>query len=147
SVLKEISARYAIPVMDVALEKVEFSTAAKEEELGDTLSQRVEGGVGLTQVHGTWQRVLFVTLSNETTTEPSETDPTINVRSTQFLVIPGVSYATLPSYIVGGKPRPYNIYAELRGSPQSFGSDMSFVQFRGQAERLFTLSPLWGLRL
>jgi translocation and assembly module TamA len=147
SVLKEISARYAIPVMDVALEKVEITTAAKEEELGSTLSQRVEAGVGLTQVQGTWQRVLFVTLSNETTTLPSETDPDLKTRSTQFLIIPGISYSTLPSYIVGGKARPYNIYAELRGSPSSFGSDASFVQFRTQAERLFTLSPLWGLRL
>lgn len=147
SVLKEISARYAIPVMDVALEKVEITTAAKEEELGNTLSQRVEGGIGLTQVQGTWQRVLFVTLSNETTTLPSDTDPNVQTRNTQFLVIPGISYSTLPSYIVGGKARPYNIYAELRGSPSSFGSDASFVQFRTQAERLFTLSPLWGLRL
>ena len=147
SVLKEISARYAIPVMDVALEKVEFTTAAKEEELAATLSQRVEGGVGLTQVQGTWQRVLSVTLSNETTTLPSDTDPNLKTRSTQFLVIPAISYSTLPSYIIGGKPRPYNIYAEVRGSPRSFGSDASFVQFRGQAERLYTLSPLWGLRL
>jgi len=147
SVLKEISARYAIPVMDVALEKVEVTAATKEEELGNTLSQRVEGGVGLTQVQGTWQRVLFVTLSNETTTLPSETIRDVKTRSTQFLIIPGISYSTLPSYIVGGKARPYNIYAELRGSPSSFGSDASFVQFRGQAERLFTLSPLWGLRL
>lgn len=147
SVLQEISARYAIPVMDVALEKVEFTAAAKEEELGDTLSQRVESGVGLTQVQGTWQRVLFVTLSNETTTKPSQNDPAINEHNTQFLVIPGVSYSTLPSYIIGGKPRPYSIYAELRGSPRSFGSDVSFVQFKGQAERLFTLSPWWKLRL
>ncbi|HEY4368179.1 MAG TPA: autotransporter assembly complex family protein [Steroidobacteraceae bacterium] len=147
SVLKEISARYAIPVMDVALEKVEFTTAGKKEELGSTLSQRVEGGVGLTQVQGTWQRVLFVTLSNETTTLPPETGVGPSTSSTQFLIIPGISYSTLPSYIVGGKPRPYNIYTELRGSPSSFGSDASFVQFRAQAERLFTLSQLWGLRL
>ncbi len=69
SIIKEISARYVIPVMDVALEKLDFTANLVEEEIGDTVSQRAEVGAGLTQVLGRWQRVLFVRLSNETTTE------------------------------------------------------------------------------
>ena len=146
SVLQEISMRYAIPVRDLALEKLEFTSAAREEELGDTLSQKLEFGSGLTQVMGSWQRSLFLRLSNETTTLPA-TDVMGKTRNTQFLIIPGISFATLPSYVMGDKLRPYNIVAELRGSPSSFGSDSSFLQLRLQAEGLINLAPLWSLRL
>ena len=123
AVIKEISARYVIPVMDVALEKVEFTGDLVEEEIGDTTSRRNEVGAGLTQAMGRWQRVLFVRLSNETTTEGDGT------RNTAFYVFPGISFSTLPSYITGGWPRPYRLYFELRGSPITLGSDASFVQF------------------
>jgi translocation and assembly module TamA len=141
SVIKEISARYVIPVMDVALEKVEFTGDLVEEEIGDTVSRRNEVGTGLTQAMGRWQRVLFVRLSNETTTEGDGT------RNTAFYVFPGISYSTLPSYITGGKPRPYRLYFELRGSPTTLGSDASFVQFRFQGERIFNFWERWHLDL
>jgi translocation and assembly module TamA len=141
SVIKELSARYVIPVMDVALEKVEFTGDLVEEEIGDTLSRRNEAGAGLTEAMGRWQRVLFVRLSNETTTEGDGS------RNTAFYVFPGISYATLPSYIVGGKPRPYRLYFELRGSPTTLGSDASFVQFRFQGERVFNFAQRWHLDL
>jgi translocation and assembly module TamA len=141
AVIKEISARYVIPVMDVALEKVEFTGDLVEEEIGDTVSRRNEVGTGLTQAMGRWQRVLFVRLSNETTTEGDGT------RNTAFYVFPGISYATLPSYITGGRPRPYRLYFELRGSPTTLGSDASFVQFRFQGERKFNFWQRWHLDL
>lgn len=141
SVIKEISARYVIPVMDVALEKLEFTGDLVEEEIGDTVSRRNEVGTGLTQAMGRWQRVLFVRLSNETTTEGDGT------RNTAFYVFPGISYSTLPSYITGGKPRPYRLYFELRGSPTTLGSDASFVQFRFQGERIFDFWERWHLDL
>jgi translocation and assembly module TamA len=141
SIIKEIAARYVIPVMDVALEKLEFTGNIVDEEIGDTESQRSEIGAGLTQVLGRWQRVLFVRLSNETTTEADGT------RNTAFYVFPGISYSTLPSYIVGGKVRPYRLYFELRGSPTTLGSDASFLQFRFQGERIFDFARRWHLDL
>jgi translocation and assembly module TamA len=141
SVIKELSARYVIPVMDVALEKLEFTGNLVEEEIGDTESRRNEVGTGLTQVQGRWQRVLFVRLSNETTTEGN------GDRNTAFYVFPGISYSTLPSYITGGKARPYRLYFELRGSPTTLGSDASFVQFRFQGERVFDFARRWHLDL
>ena len=145
AVLSEISGRYAIPVMDVALEKLEFSAAAKREELGDTLSKRAEVGAGLTQVKGRWQRVMFVTLSQEQTTLPATATEPVS-KDTAFLIIPGISFSTLPSYVIGGKPRPYSIYAELRGSPSTLGSDSSFLQFRTQLERIHRFSERWSFR-
>ncbi|HET9445994.1 MAG TPA: autotransporter assembly complex family protein [Steroidobacteraceae bacterium] len=141
SIIKELGARYVIPVMDVALEKLEFTGKVVEEEIGDTESQRAEIGSGLTQVQGRWQRVLFVRLSNETTTEGDGS------RNTAFYVFPGISYSTLPSYIVGGKARPYRLYFELRGSPTTLGSDVSFLQFRFQGERIFDFAERWHLDL
>jgi translocation and assembly module TamA len=140
SVVKDITERYAIPVMDVALEKLEFTATVRQEELADVRSDRQEIGSSLTQVMGRWQRVLFLRLSNETSIEPTQ-------RKTQFYVIPGISYSTLPSYVVGGRPRPYTLYTELRGSPQTLGSDASYIQMRIQAERYFDFGPLGELRL
>jgi translocation and assembly module TamA len=140
SVIKEVSARYVIPVMDVALEKLEFTGDLVDEELADTQSKRNEVGVGLTQAMGRWQRVLFVRLSNETTRDA-------NGSNTAFYVFPGISYSTLPSYITGGRPRPYRLYFELRGSPTTLGSDASFVQFRFQGERKFDFWQRWHLDL
>jgi translocation and assembly module TamA len=146
SVVKELSARYVIPVMDVALEKLEFTALANEEELGDTFSKRFEVGTGLTEAIGRWQRVLFLRFSQEQTTFPYDgVNP--EFKTNQFLIIPGISYSTLPSYVVGGKRRPYHIYAELRGSPSTLGSEASFLQLRMQAERFFDIAPLWHLRL
>jgi translocation and assembly module TamA len=146
SILNSITGRYVIPVMDVALEKLEFGACITDDELGSTRSQREELSAGLTQVLGLWQRVLFVTFSEERTTLPAtETEP--EQKNNAFLIIPGVSFAMLPSYVLGTRMRPYSIYAELRGSPSSLGSDSSFLQFRAQAERIFTFSELWSLRL
>lgn len=141
SIIRQLGARYVIPVMDVALEKLEFTGNIVDEELGDTESRRAEAGAGLTQVIGRWQRVLFVRVANETTTEVDKT------RNTAFYVFPGISYSTLPSYIVGGKQRPYRLYFELRGSPTTLGSDASFLQLRFQGERVFNFAQRWHLDL
>ncbi|PZN30354.1 MAG: hypothetical protein DIU71_12390 [Proteobacteria bacterium] len=146
SVVQEAAARYIVPVMDVALEKVEFSAIWRHEELGSTLSERYDLGLGLTEVLGQWQRVLFVRLSNETTTVPA-TETTPEARNRDFLIIPGISFATMPSHLVGRATRPYFAFAELTGSPSTFGSDASFLRLRVQLERRFALSDLWSLRL
>jgi translocation and assembly module TamA len=90
--------------------------------------------------------VLFLRFSHEKTTFPFDgVNPEFTTE--QFLIIPGISYSTLPSYVVGGRLRPYSLYAELRGSPSTLGSEASFLQLRLRAERLFQLSSLWQLKL
>ena len=141
SIVTDLTARYVVPVMDIALEKLEFTATLRDEELGDTQSERAEVGAGLTQVLGRWQRVLQVRLSDETTTEAD------GEKSTNFYLVPSVTYSTLPSYIVGGRKRPYFLSAELRGSPETLGSDASFLQLRLKGERIFDLGELWHLHL
>ena len=140
SLIKEITGRYSIPVFDVALEKLEFSATLKDEERSQLRSKLAEVGASLTQVRGRWQRVLGVRLSNEKTIEPT------TGQHTDFYIIPSISYSTLPSYIVGHKTRPYYLFAELRGSPETLGSDASFLQLRLQGERVLDLSDLWHVR-
>ncbi len=132
--------RYTVPVRDVALEKLEFTVSDIKEELADATSYRDEFTTSFTQVLGSWQRVTFVRLSRERSVYPTFED-----RS--FLIIPGVSYSTLPSYLLGQQLRRYSFYAELSGSPSSLGSGASFVQLRLDGERVFDLSERWHLRL
>lgn len=136
----EATARYTIPVLDIALEKLEFSYTKKKEELADATSYKDELAAGLTQVLGSWQRVLFTRLSNETSEYPDHTEKT-------FLIIPGVSFATLPTYILGQTQRRYSLYGELSGSPSSLGSGASYLRLLLQGERIFDLAELWHLRL
>lgn len=136
----EESLRYVIPVRDVALEKVEFTLSNTKEELADAVSNRKELATGFTQALGTWQRVLFVKLSSEKSVYPDREEDS-------FLIIPGISYATLPNYILGQQQRRYSLYTELTGSPSSLGSGGSFVQLLVQSERVFDLGEQWHLRL
>lgn len=145
--LQSIVGRYTIPVRDVALEKLEFTLASKKEELADLTSKRNEFTTSLTQIMGRWQRVLFVRLSRETTIEPDPAAPDTNLSSTQFLVIPGISYSTYPNQLVNEQPLRYSLYTELSGSPQALGSDASFLRLLLQGERIFDLSRRWHLRL
>jgi translocation and assembly module TamA len=137
----EASLRYTIPVRDVALEKIEFTLSDIKEELADTTSYRDQFVSSFTQVLGSWQRVLFVKLARERSVVPDQPD------NNTFLIIPGINYSTLPSYILGQQPRRYTLSAELSGSPSSLGSGASFLQLLVQGERIFDLSKLWHLRL
>lgn len=141
SIVADLTARYIIPVMDIALEKLEFTATLRDEELGDTRSRRAEVSSGLTQVLGRWQRVLKVGLAEEETINPDGTS------ITNFYIVPSIGYSTLPSYIVGGRKRPYSFSAELRGSPETLGSDASFLQLRVKGERIFDMGELWHLHL
>ena len=113
----------------------------REEELGDTYSQRAEVGAGLTQVLGRWQRVLFVRLSNETTTEARR-----HAQAPNFYVFPGISYSTLPSYIVGGKPRPYLCSASCAARRRRSARMPRSCSCACRASVCSTSRELWHLR-
>jgi len=140
-VRQEAIGRYIIPIGDPSLEKVEFSTGYVNEELGDLNSRRYELVGSITQLSLGWQRVLFLRLNDEITTFPdnSETD--------LLLLIPGISYASLPPNFLTGWVREAAYYAELSGSPATLGSDASYLRFYGRAERVWPLGGPWHLRL
>jgi translocation and assembly module TamA len=141
AVLTEIVARYIIPVGDPALEKLEFSAAFIDEELGDLDSRRTELTAGLTEAMGQWQRVLFLMLNQERTgfADGSSRD--------DLLLIPGISYASMPPNFLTGWVRDSAYYFELTGSPETLGSDASYLRFYTRAERVWPISGPWYVRL
>jgi translocation and assembly module TamA len=136
----EALARYSIPIGDPSLEKLEFTTGYINEDLGDLKSERIETTGGVTQVFGRWQQVLFLQVIRERTISPdgSSTD--------EWLLIPGVSYASLPPNFLTGWVRDAAYYFELSGSPQSLGSDASYLRFYARAERVWPITGPYYLR-
>ena len=141
AVLVEAIARYIIPVGDPSLEKLEFSAGFIQEEIGDLDSERIELISSLTEALGRWQRVLFLKLNEERTTFPDNTD------QTDLLLIPGVSYSSMPPNFLTGWVRDAAYYFELSGSPSTLGSDASYLRFIARAERVWRLGGPWHLRL
>ena len=141
AILTEAIARYIVPVGDPALEKLEFSAGYIDEQLGDVDSERLETTVGLTQTMGKWQRVLFLRLNNERSSYPDGTE------TEDLLLIPGISYSSMPPNFLTGWVRDSAYYVELTGSPQSLGSDASYLRFYSRAERVWPISGPWYLRL
>jgi translocation and assembly module TamA len=139
----EAAFHYIVPIRDIALEKVEFILSDTKEELDTATSYRNEFTTELTRVLGSWQRVLFTRLSQE---RSIYTDTTVGEEKT-FLIIPGIKYTTLPTYILGQGERRYTASAELNGSPSSLGSGASWLQLILSGERIFDISELWHLRL
>ena len=141
SVLTEAIARYIIPIGDPSLEKLEFSTGYINEEIGDLESERVEVIGSVTEAMGSWQRVLFLKLNEERSIFADGTD------QTDLLLIPGASYSSLPPNFLTGWVRDAAYYFELTGSPQTLGSDASYLRFVGRAEKVWRISGPWYLRL
>ncbi len=141
AVLTEAIARYIVPVGDPALEKLEFTVGYIDEQLGDVDSERLETTAGLSQAMGKWQRVLFLRLNNERASYPDGT------QTEDLLLIPGISYASMPPNFLTGWVRDSAYYAELSGSPQTLGSDASYLRFYSRAEKVWPISGPWYLRL
>ena len=138
---KRFETRYVIPVGDPALEKLSFDAIASDEELADLEVKSLEFRPGLTQVQGRWQRVLFASVSNETTESASE-------RRKDTLLIPGISYALLPpSFSNDTLELTRGLFAELTGSHSAFGSDADYLRLRIRDEHVFDLSERWHLLL
>ena len=78
---------------------------------------------------GSWQRVLFLKVNQETVIFADGTD------QTDLLLIPGVSYSSLPPNFLTGWVRDAAYYVELTGSPQTLGSDASYLRFVGRARK------------
>jgi translocation and assembly module TamA len=140
-VKQEAVARYLIPVGDPSLEKLEFSAGYVSEDIGDLRSERFELMGGLTQVFGHWQRVLFLKLNDERTIIPHAPD------TKDLLLIPGISYASLPPNFLTGWVREAAYYVELSGSSSALGSDASYLRLYGRGERVWPIHGPWHVRL
>jgi translocation and assembly module TamA len=141
AIKQEAITRYIIPVGDPSLEKLEFSLGYINEELGDLDSERYEQVNSYTEVLGRWQRVLFLKVNRETTGFPD------GESQTDTVLIPGISYASLPPNFLTGWVRDAAYYFEVSGSPETLGSDASYVRFYGRGEKVWPITGPYWLRL
>jgi translocation and assembly module TamA len=136
-----VQGSYIIPIGDPALEKIGVELSIGRQELADTVTTGTILRPGLTQVLGQWQRVFFVEADNTRATRAQ------GGAKTDTLLIPGISYASIPSEFIGQPVAGRGLYAELIGSTGPFGSNSSFLRFRFEDERSFELAPKWHLHL
>ncbi len=148
SVEESVGLAYVIPWTDPALEKLAFELRGFREQRADVETTGGSLKVGLTQVHGKWQRVLSVTAnttSDELTGSGAESTQVNESQST--LLVPGISYATLPPGLLGANAVPRGLQIELIGSTSAFGSDTDFTRLVVRDERRFRLADRWHLQL
>ena len=141
---QSIAARYQVPIGDPALEKLGFEFRYARDELGDLDTRTTRFQPSITQVNGEWQRVVFASLSRvRTITAAAVNRPGFEDATT--LVIPGISYASIPRGYLGEALFSRALYAEVRGSATALGAQENYLQLRVEAERVFDLAPSWHL--
>jgi translocation and assembly module TamA len=148
---QRLNGRYNIPIGDPALEKLTFELAGEQQlNLGNLETEDISFTPSVTQVwRRRFQRVLYVTVAQTATDTPTalDTGELGTERTEDFLVVPGISIASIPQGYLGEALFSRGFYAELRGSSETLGADQSFIQLRLQGERVFDVSDRWHLLL
>jgi translocation and assembly module TamA len=135
-------ARYDIPFGDLAREKMSLSFTAKDTQVSQTLrTSGLKLTPSITQVLGHWQRVLSVGIARSITSEASVG------REFDDLIVPGVTYASVPEGYLGEALLSRALFVELLGSQQVLGAKTDFLRVDLQSEKRFRLAPAWHLLL
>jgi len=136
-----LDARYLIPIEDPAIDKLTLeSTFQRTIQNGDLSFTQLSFQPSVSQVLGNWQRVLFAVFTNERTNAGS-------VSTTDTLLIPGISYSSVPRGYLGEELFSREFTVDLRGSQRYLGADADFLQLRVHGERAFEFAPRWHLLL
>lgn len=141
AITQRLDARYDIPIGDPALEKLSLDAISRAEKFGDLNTQEYSIRPSITQVSGRWQQVLSVAATH-TVTNRGALD-----RQSANLLVPGITYASVPEGFLGEALFSRELYAELIGSHSALGSDSDFLRLLLQSERVFNLSDRWHLLL
>ncbi len=139
---QNFTTRYDVPIRDPARERISLNFTASDAQV----SKSVRTGLvsltpSITQVLGRWQRVLSVAAAHTTTRD------TINGRQTADLIVPGITYASVPEGYLGEDLFARALYLELLGSHTTLGASANFLRADVQAERQVDLRPGWQLLL
>jgi translocation and assembly module TamA len=145
---QSVDARYLVPIGDPATERFTMQFTGGHERIADFDTQSINFTPSFTHLRGSWfgnqswQRVTYVELL-----DTKSEDITSGERDEQKLLIPGISFALVPKNYLGEALFSRAIFAELRGSHTSLGSDSDFLQVRLQSERVFDFArlPKWHL--
>jgi translocation and assembly module TamA len=134
--------RYDIPFGDPALEKLSLNLTRQQQQISDGIDI-VENSIkpSITQVRGHWQRVFSLAAVHTVTTDA------INGRIVDDLIVPGITYASVPEGYLGEALFSRTLYTELLGSHSALGSNANFLRFDIQSERVLDLRVNWHLLL
>jgi len=139
---QSFEARYLIPIGDPALEKFTTEWRYSRDELGDLDTRTTRLQPSITQVRGNWQRVFFASLSR-VRTATANTGRENPLDTSDTLVIPGISLASVPRGYLGEALFSRGLLAELRGSTRNLGAPDDYLQLRIEGERAFDIAPQW----
>lgn len=143
---QSFEARYLVPIGDPALERLGFEFSYARDEFGDLDTRTTRFQPSITQVRGDWQRVGFIALDRvRTITDGSISRASVEDSST--LLIPGISFTSVPRGYLGEALFSRTLYGEVRGSSPALGAKGDFVQLRLEAERVLNFANRWHLLL
>jgi translocation and assembly module TamA len=95
----------------------------------------------ITQGLGRWQRVLSLGFVHTVTSDA------INGRLVDDLIVPGITYASVPEGYLGEDLFSRTLYAELIGSSSALGSNSNFLRLDLRSERVLNIAKRWHLLL
>jgi translocation and assembly module TamA len=139
---QSFDARYDVPFGDPALERMSLSFVAADTKSSDNVRTReLSLTPSITQVLGRWQRVLSATATHSTTRETGQ-DPKVF-----DLIVPGLTYASVPKNYLGESLLTRDLNIELLGSLEGLGAKKKFLRLHINANRDYKLSPRWHVLL
>ncbi|MCC7463478.1 MAG: BamA/TamA family outer membrane protein [Gammaproteobacteria bacterium] len=135
-------ARYDMPFGDPALEKFSLNLTRQQQQISNGIDI-VENSIrpSITQVRGRWQRVVSLAAVHTVTTDA------VYGRIVDDLIVPGITYASVPEGYLGEALFSRTLYLELLGSHSTLGSNANFLRLDIQSERVLDLTPDWHLLL
>ncbi len=128
------SLAYTIPMKRPSYEFLRFYTEFEREDLDATSTKNQKLGTSYTYYQSNhWLQTYALEFENETS---SVNDVPID---TTNLIIPSIALTRIQT---NAQPYPlegWRLSSKLSGSPKSFGSDLSFLQFHMQAKYIYSL--------
>ena len=131
-------ARYDVPFGDPALERMSLSFVAADTNSSDNVrTSELSLTPSITEVLGRWQRVLSATTTHSTTRETGK------LPQVDDLIVPGITYASVPKNYLGESLLTRDLNIELLGTLEGLGAKKKFLRLHINANREYKLSPRW----
>ena len=137
-----VNARYDIPIGDPVLDKFSVQALDQSQEVSTGVDTRERSLTpSVTQGLGRWQRVLSLGFVHTVTSDA------INGRLVDDLIVPGITYASVPEGYLGEDLFSRTLYAELIGSSSALGANSNFLRLDLRSERVLNIAKRWHLLL
>ncbi|RYG85091.1 hypothetical protein EON77_06180, partial [bacterium] len=130
--------RYDVPIGDPAIEKFSMALVRREQQISVLDTTELSFTPSVTRVSGSWQRVTSLSLMRTTTDDGGR-------KLNSSLLLPSISFATVPEGFLGEALFTRGLYVDLIGSQSVLGSRADFLRAHAQFEREFDFSRGWHL--